>query len=240
MPEIGFSEANKLSVSKDSHFPSDEQLLAQIENDPDLAFVGEGVESIVVSTKSKPERVMAISYFDLSPQEARQEFYVHRIFSTLFPHNFPHFYAALGSWDVGKNPEGNTTLSTGTVRERIVSKERRKLSLPEIIIRKLTNNPQVKFPLSKAWREFEKMHIDLDHFLDTEWGALSENTLLGEDGGEYYIDKIKPSGLQPFSFNEDTQASILKYMNDKGYSDIQKKIVETSLSRLDALGVENK
>lgn len=57
-------------------------------------LVGVGQECVVVTDQQTPELVVAFTYKDLSPIEAKRIFYAQRIFSTLFPHNFPHFDGA--------------------------------------------------------------------------------------------------------------------------------------------------
>ena len=65
----------------------------------DLTYIGHGHESIVVKNNNKPEQVIAFSYLDMPPERAIRIYYMQRIYAILFPHNFPHFFAARG----GKN-----------------------------------------------------------------------------------------------------------------------------------------
>lgn len=73
-------------------------------------FLGQGLEAVVV-TKGGPESKLAVafSYRDIKPEQAKKTFYLQRIFSRLFPHNFPRFYVS-GS--------GNKEQSF-TIRQRI-------------------------------------------------------------------------------------------------------------------------
>lgn len=59
--------------------------------------IGSGAESVVVSLKGNNKEVVAYNYNGLDPVLAKVIFYQQRTYSTLFPHNFPHFHAAFGS-----------------------------------------------------------------------------------------------------------------------------------------------
>lgn len=65
----------------------------------DAKFLGDGFECLVVTFPNLPDKAIAYSFWNPSENfdatRAKTTFYVHRIFSTLFPHNFPKIHAAL-------------------------------------------------------------------------------------------------------------------------------------------------
>lgn len=74
-------------------------------------FVGTGCSSLGVGYGHN--RLVAMSYWGLTPTQAKVQYYLQSIYSTIFPHNFPHFYAAFGL------EEEQPFAVAGTVRERI-------------------------------------------------------------------------------------------------------------------------
>jgi len=78
---------------------------------PETEFIGKGTEYIVVGHPENSEKVVAFKYPKSfgHPLQALEIYHFHRFFNTLFPHNFPRFYASFG----GEKPF--------TVREKIHS-----------------------------------------------------------------------------------------------------------------------
>lgn len=127
--------------------------------------IGSGAECVVIPGENNSrDVVVAYTYFDLNPLKAKQLFYSQRVFSILFPHNFPHFYAAFG-----RNPKLKQTENpSGTIRERIHRDK----------------EGSVKYPFA----EVEKICKSLNLPLYIQNG--DQNFTTGEDGGEYYVDTI--------------------------------------------------
>ena len=77
-------------------------------------FLGMGSDRFVFATNEDPERAVAIEYRSLPEEirDAKMAFYLQRIYSTLWPHNFPQVYASLGATDA---------LPAATFRQRIHS-----------------------------------------------------------------------------------------------------------------------
>lgn len=182
-------------------------------------YIGAGCDCVVISTKDKPEKVVAINYRDLNPEIAKQIFYRQRILSTLFPHNFPHFYASIA----GKDSYG------GTVRQRING-----ASLDEIEEKGIISDPEgkVKYPFGKVIEVCRQIGIPLS--VDTQ---DDKNFVLGEDGGVYYLDS--PEEAFPGKWDE---VKITEYMknaqNENGgvmYDENDRIIVEKSIKRIQNL-----
>lgn len=180
-------------------------------------LIGAGQECVVVTNQQTPEAVMAFTYQDMDPIEARKTFYVHRIFSTLFPHNFPHFFASFGG-DYSR-----------TIRQRIYPAN--------------SDDTQVQFPFSKVMAEvvfnwgirgggISAMHFDSAPF----------NYVVAVDGGEYFLDRIS---LKQYGANhnieqeltsEGVRNNITHFMQEKAFSDDEMKVVYSSINRLVELG----
>ena len=173
--------------------------------------VGHGSECVVVESQVDPDAVMAFNYRDLSPEQAKATFYIHRIFSTIFPHNFPHFYAASGkkrSWLFFK--EG----LTATRRQRLRGKS------------DYGDKAQIRFPKDAVEKVCQELGISI--FLD----PTEQNYVLGIDGGEYFVDTIK---FKRQDIDRLDQSKMLQYMENHGYREEERELVRISIERLKAL-----
>jgi hypothetical protein len=160
------------------------QLYEQVVKNQGLEVVGQGHESVVFSpekrgllpdwVKDAPDKlrddvVIAIDKLSIRPKEAKILFYTQLLFSTLFPHNFPRFYAAFGSTKYDE--------PSGTIRQKLT-----KASIPP---------DTISYPFSQVETELPKMGILLQFDYGHWW-----NFLVTDQGEEYYVDKpqlIKPS-----------------------------------------------
>lgn len=83
-------------------------LIRDIVLDHNEEFIGRGAECVVIGNST--EKVTALDYSEIQdPLISRKLFYWQRIYSILFPHNFPKFYLSFGGE------------ISGTVREKIIS-----------------------------------------------------------------------------------------------------------------------
>jgi hypothetical protein len=120
------SEGFQNSIGKNLFFNDSE--IESIVRSEDMNVIGRGAECVVIEPKNHLQRksllfgrhplrkdlVVAIDYKKIEDlDEAKKIFYVQRILSTLFPHNFPKFYTSYGG---GINGE-----KSGTIRQRIIS-----------------------------------------------------------------------------------------------------------------------
>lgn len=91
---------------------------------PETEYLGRGAEALVIGHPENPEKVVAFDimdrggYFTPGPIRALEIYHLHRILSTLFPHNFPKFYAVRG----GDNAQ--------SIRERVVKSSESKIRFP--------------------------------------------------------------------------------------------------------------
>lgn len=84
-------------VKESGNFLSPDELEKLMKQKYQDKVIGEGAECIVVPIEGEEKKVAAYTYRELPPYKAKKIFYLQRVFSTLFPHNFPHFFASLGS-----------------------------------------------------------------------------------------------------------------------------------------------
>lgn len=142
MPEVGtdiLPSAAKILEKTKIYFP--ERELREIIEGQKEEYIGRGAECIVIGKRSNPELVVAFNYKGIDPIKAKQLFYVHRIASTLFPKNFPQFYASFG---------GDYS---GTIRKRVHQMNS-------------SNDVEAKYPFSKVIQESKQwgLPIDFDQF----------------------------------------------------------------------------
>lgn len=118
MPELPVerSEATKIALSVDNNRRA-KKVLHRVGKE----MIGSGNDSLVFIDPRNQNKAIAISKPDtdseLSLQKAKELYYCHNIFATVFPHNFPHFYGAFGAKDQA------VAFHTGTVRERVLEKK---------------------------------------------------------------------------------------------------------------------
>jgi len=166
MPEIGTDilPSVKRILSKAAKLDRVEEVRRGVEEGGE-EFVGWGGESIVILKKGCPEKVIAISYGEdrESPTEAKSDYYLHRVFSTLFPHNFPKFYASFGGE------------YAGTIRQKVEKAGKKRIFQKRL---------PTKYPFTKVERTCEELGIPL------YFQVLPKNFIVGADGGEYYVDRL--------------------------------------------------
>ncbi len=144
MPEGLFPEphlirhAKKLLLDREPNAPyvSERYIKEQIAPlYPETEFIGKGAECIVVGHPGNDEKVVAYKYTKTfgHPLQALEIYHFHKFFNTLFPHNFPRFYASFG----GEEPF--------TVRERIHS----------------GGTKTIKYPFSEVERTCKSLGIPL-------------------------------------------------------------------------------
>lgn len=184
-----------------------------LEQHKEVEYLGAGVESIVIKSSDSKEGVAAAySYEGLSPYEAKESFYLQRILSTLFPSNFPKFYAAFS----GEHGE-----KAGTLRQFV--KGRPFSKVPDEEMRSKMN-------------PFRSAMADLHNYgIDVQYDPNTRNFAVGADGGMYYLDMLHGYDPEYMSREKFTQ-----YMEAYEYSDQEKHIVATCLERLEALYREKK
>lgn len=187
-----------------------------------------GAECVIVGVRGQPKKILAIPYWELKPERAREIFFLQRIFSTLFPHNFPHFYAVF--WE---HPQmvGKASLQ-GTIRERIIGQI---LDHPQIATARLHPGSRIEHPFQKV------LKFCNDFSIPVWFDSYHLNYLLAEDGGVYYLDTVKTetkgkwnlSGIMEYIEMEEDRFYSLKPV----YDNLDKRVVRRSIERLVELGL---
>lgn len=176
-------------------------------------LVGYGGECAIIGREEEFDKVDAIYYSDLSPEGVKKIFYLQRIFSTLFPHNFPRFYLCVG----GSFTDGNQNAVTGVVRQRVTG---RPTTFKEI----QRSREKIRYPFRKVLDFRNDLNIPV--FFD----AADCNFVVAEDGGEYYLDRIMLRTMGKWDL-----AETMEWMNRVEPSDYkrrEKSIVRRSVKRL--------
>lgn len=166
-------------------------------------LIGAGQECVVVVDNGVPDVVVAFTYKDMDIIKAKTIYHLHGIFSTLFPYNFPRFYASFGGE------------YSRTVRQRITAQK--KSGTPYA-------SPIIQFPFSKVentavWQ----LGLPYSSFID----AAPFNFIVGADGGEYYLDTIDTAVIKYL-----VHQKITDYMDQNGFSQEDKEKVRHGFMRL--------
>jgi hypothetical protein len=191
---------------------SERKLSDIIQRFPETEYIGKGGECVVVGKPSDLEKVIAFNFDRVDPIRAGQIYHYQRILSTLFPHNFPRFFAST-SGDQAK-----------TVRQRIISGE----------------NNSILFPIENVLKICQAIGIPVQLDEQVLPSGSKANFIVGNDGGEYYVDLLQ---FNPRSMSEWNEENLLKYMNGSDNSgqprtDIQgQQDIIRSLRRLHELAI---
>lgn len=143
-----------------------------------------GAESLVTETEDNPDILYAVQIDgELSPKQAKDIYWGHKILSTLFPHNFPRIYAAYGDANKSGRQLGRYYPSrlTGTIREKIYPHA--------------DNTQEGRYSFQAVLSFCKDIGIPdvsvFDFFGDN-------NFIHGKDGGIYYVDTINRSAYKIF------------------------------------------
>lgn len=205
--KVGYGATNKSVLMK----------LALKRNE--LEFIGYGAECAVITQHGHDHRVTAFKYSEVEPMQMKKIFYVQRILSTLFPHNFPRFYTVFYR-------NGYEKVPSGSIRQKInvlfdFDKENFSQSKYE---------EATKYSFRDATKKLDSLEVPI-HF-----DLFSGNYNVGPDGGEYYLD----TPILYFSHKWNKQ-KIIQYMQQQKtkqseYSDMDIRLVSKSIDRLRQLG----
>ena len=196
-PESLYNFSRKI---REEAYTLDLKTIKRIARDLNLKFHGSGQSCAVVSVGEKDEKIFAIHYTQLDPVRAKKMFYEQKILSTFFPHNFPKFYGASGELD--SEHQG----ISGTIRQKITGATGGKVgyvpgdAVPQMSAGtsrkhqelfaqleqsiKISKHPsrEIKYPSREA--QIQLRSLGMLEMVDVK----PENFILGEDGGEYYVD----------------------------------------------------
>ncbi len=217
MPEIGMPRnefVDRVRETNDSEGFVNPYTLDEVAPELKQEIVGSGDESFVLPGKNIEgnETVSAYSYSGENPLRMKEIFYVQRIYSTLFPHNFPHFYAAFGRSRQARSEKRTQDNISGTIRQRVFP----------------STDEKITYPLEEVREVCKTIGLPLD----IEDGE--HNIMTGTDGGEYYIDTVNPR----FDVNKIDIAKIDEYMQDNGFSPQDIHTVHVSVERLKEINEE--
>jgi hypothetical protein len=197
-------------------------------------YVDHGGECVVVSPADyttsdhspRSEVVVALDYSRIrDPLEAKLIFYTHRVMSTLFPHNFPHFRTSVGSEDQQHGV-------SATIRDRIFPHTDGATGMVSEL------DEGSPYPFSRVNQAIRKLDLPvlLDDYANTEdYGSDGGqiNYLKGADGGVYYLDIVE---LLPEEYEKKWDTSkIMSWMEQQNYSPQDRRIVSSGIRRLQQL-----
>jgi hypothetical protein len=185
-------------------------------------YLGGGKE-VIALTQDGPfdtALVLAINHWVMKPNEAKTLYYSQRILQTLFPHNFPHIYAAFGSWAQTKSGDD----ISGTIREYIEGPHRnRRIWQAEDNLKHIDKYSE--FPFSQAWECIQELELP---YQPPDTGG--NNFIIGSDGGTYYVDVLQLKWSRRWNIPQ-----LLECMRNSDFCDSQIAIVINSIYRLHAM-----
>lgn len=152
--------AEKLRTENVRHVKSSR--LRELSDEFHERILGGGEECFVMPKKGNETKVVAANYEEIERRRGLRLFYVHKIFSILFPHNFPQVYAVF----FGEN--------SGTVRQFVQGVKRQTVAEDDI-----------RYSLrhaSELWERLFGEKIALD--------PNTANILLTEAWEQFYVDRM--------------------------------------------------
>lgn len=176
MPKLGMPQNNFIKEIRNlvnekccNLWPWD---VAEIAKHTNQDVINTGEECVVIPGIDSVQEVIAYTFFNLNPLRAKELYYSQKIYSTLFPNNFPRFYSASGASIIYRD------LPSGTIRQKIEKQEKGEINYP-----------------------FQKV-IDICNAIGLPLlvEISGENIMVSKDGGEYYLDTT--SQLYPDSIDE--------------------------------------
>lgn len=208
-------------------------------------MLGSGEESIVVPDPSGTRDTIAVAFAyrdkEMAPERAKGIFYLQRIFSTLFPHNFPHFYFAAGRPERPRR-EKDAAAPTGTIRQRIRGLRHGQQGY----FADIAGSPYVN-PADLAGKEmrvaihypFEQVRqiCSKEFGIEFRYDRSTCNFILGSDGGEYYVDTIEPAAYT-HAFSGKAIDAVVSYMRKNEYDEKDIAAVRKSIDRFRQLWEE--
>jgi hypothetical protein len=182
-----------------------------------------GSEHIIVPLVGRPDKVIGVRYLDqIDDRKAKDIFHAHKIFSTLFPHNFPHISASSGVPSRIMGTAQADTFFSATIRERVQSPVR--------------NHDNPLYPIGKVEEFFADMDMQPRNVFD--W--VGRNLMDGIDGGTYYVDiSDRPAYLRRLRSRSlwrwmDTHTVFDKKTHEERvYTDAEKATIDYSIDSIE-------
>lgn len=165
MPKLRFTE-ELLQRARAKQFPLQGiPTLARKSGEVEVSYGG---ENAVLAYPGKSDRVVAISYDHLTPEDAKRWYYLQSFYSTVFPYNFPRVHAAFS----GYLSSGKESIP-GTIRAFVSA------AVPEA---------RVEFPFSDVIKTCKELDLPLSY------DPHPTNFLCVREEGEYYVDRVYYKG----------------------------------------------
>lgn len=196
MPELGISRSSlRDRIQADSDIRKGEganfQTLRGHAAALGISDLGKGAECIVFPHPTRPDRVVALSYEEQRREVALIKFYMHRVYSILFPRNFPRIYAY--SWP---DPSVASYSVTGSVRERIQGSFPTDSGTGTYIYTANSAGDQARFIIRRMIHPQSpdpiwKIHqVCTDQDIPLALDSNVQNFLLTGEGEEFYVDSL--------------------------------------------------
>jgi len=230
MPELGIPESEYIKEARHRGPDLTQEEKKRLAEAHNQEFCGAGAECTVIPLEGSDKKVVAFTYEDLNPHKAKAMFYLQRIFSTLFPHNFPKFYASFG-----EHPDPEVQNISGSIRQKIEgtkfgepgyqepSVHQSKRPTDRLIkILKIASGKEkrIKYPFEHVNETLAQLDVSL------AYDSSDVNFMLGDDGGEYYVDTLKYSHSLLW---RNGMEKIMNYMNEHNFSLSDKQKVKKKL-----------
>lgn len=201
-------------------------------------FVGVGRDKVVIRHQYNHDKVVSVFH---QPREwlfLMESLGVHRILHNLFPHNFPNCYGFFGynfdheeNSDEAKAPFYYSGFISDFIRGKMATDVNKKLLLVGTYYDYKNfmlsypggknSGQDVQYPMQKVLDIAERIGFPI---LKLGFDPFPENFILGEDGGEYYVDYLKgPYYSDPHNYAHWWQSEFLM-------ANIEKEIQSGALS----------
>jgi len=162
-PEISSKLSKEIKRLEPGHILNDRELSRFLEKRGE-EFLGSGNECVVITDSRSDSKVaVAFSYEEVSPESAKKTFYLQRVFSTLFPNNFPHFH-----------------LSKSVNQKGQVSSVRELIDVEHLG----TKGAKSQHPFKKVYQLCQKLGIKVI------FDGSGSNWAVDKKGDEYYVDSL--------------------------------------------------
>ncbi len=186
----------------------------------DINYVGEGGRMVVSGIEGNPDKLVAVSYKEMTPEEAKAVYYNQKILNLLFPDNFPIIYAAYGR----KSEKGISANFRETMYGRKFTKAEALKMLTDAEGLPSKKEEYEQEPFSNVVRTFKKLEIPF-YFDKNE-----RNYMKTDDGREVYVDTIN------FKFwTDEMRDRLTKFMELNKYSQRDVELARKYVDRLIAL-----
>lgn len=207
MPQL--LESREIRMAQDIYgkgSPADVPELKELLAKNRFKYLGDGCECIVGERQPDSSLAIAFNFYEFRPKEGQRIILTSRVLHTLFPHNFPAFYAVYFGSAEKKSPGKTIRQKVDVVRSKYKGGD---------LYHKL-----VKYPFDLAKEKIETLNIPV-YFGDKN----DRNYVVDPYGNEYFLDV--PDMRKGWK-----KEKIMNFMQESGYSKIDRRVVSKSIDRL--------